>query len=74
MSELLGDVAQRMVEDNNSIKAVKEINKSGKHSTYVDFDVGPFGIEWSKTDDFGGWQTIAVEAKDDGDTYRVWFQ
>lgn len=74
MSELLGDVAERMVENNTSIKSVSEINKGGEHSTYVDFKIGQFGMEWSKTSDLGGWRPIAIEAKDDGDTYRVWFQ
>lgn len=72
MAEALGDVVERIVEENKSPKRVAEINKGGEHSTYVDFETGAFGLEWSKTEDLGGWRPIAVEKRDD--CHRVWFQ
>lgn len=76
MAELLGEVAERIVQQNETPRRVKEINKCGDDSTYVDFVTSQFGLEWSKTDDLGGWQPIAVEKRDDEDenVYRVWFQ
>lgn len=79
MAEDLSTVAERIVSENLSAKAVKRINEAGEDNTYVDFEASPFGLEWSKTTDFGGWQPEAVRnppatgSETEENTYRVWF-
>lgn len=75
MAELLAKVAQRLVEENPSLDSVVNVQVDTSGNTYVDF-VARHGVDWYETDDFGGWEIVAVagpSAIDEAETYRVWF-